>query len=114
MKATIDIPDDLYRRVKAKTALKGRAVRDVMIGLFRNLLQESETTTQGRRERPESWADQLLLHAVPADLPNSTAREILEEYRGRRHLRRRRGLERNDAGHLGQRADRTSRWRVTR
>lgn len=114
MKATIDIPDDLYQRVKARTALKGRAVRDVIIGLFRNLLQESETTTQDRRERPESWADQLLLHALPADFPGPTAREILQEDRGRRSLRCHRGLERNDAGHLGQRTDRTSRWRDTR
>jgi hypothetical protein len=43
MKATIDVPDDLYRRVKAKTALQGRAVREVTIELFRNWLEEPET-----------------------------------------------------------------------
>ena len=26
MKATIDIPDEVYRRVKAKAALEGRAI----------------------------------------------------------------------------------------
>jgi hypothetical protein len=31
MKATIEVPDDLYRRVKAKSALEGRAVREVAI-----------------------------------------------------------------------------------
>lgn len=35
MKATIDIPDELYRRVKAKSALEGRPVRAVAIELFR-------------------------------------------------------------------------------
>jgi hypothetical protein len=35
MKATIDIPDDLYRRVKAKSALRGQAVREVVMTLFR-------------------------------------------------------------------------------
>ena len=83
MKATIDIPDDLYRRVKAKTALKGRAVRDVTIELFRNWLQEAETTSQDQREQTTSWVDQLLEHAVPADRPGPTAREILEEERNR-------------------------------
>lgn len=34
MKATIDIPDELYRQVKAKSALEGRAVRDVTSELF--------------------------------------------------------------------------------
>jgi hypothetical protein len=35
MKATVDIPDDLYRRVKAKSALEGRPVREVTVQLFR-------------------------------------------------------------------------------
>lgn len=34
MKATIDIPDELYRRVKAKSALEGLAVREVATTLF--------------------------------------------------------------------------------
>jgi plasmid stability protein len=34
MKATIEIPDVLYRRVKARAALDGRAVRDVTIELY--------------------------------------------------------------------------------
>jgi hypothetical protein len=83
MKATIDIPDDLYRRVKAKTALKGRAVRDVTIELFRNWVQEPGSTTHAAGESPASWVDQLLEHAVPADQPGPTAREILEEERNR-------------------------------
>ena len=38
MKATIDIPDDLYRRVKVKTAKQGRKIRDVTIELFQGWL----------------------------------------------------------------------------
>ena len=34
MKTTIDIPDVIYRKVKAKSALEGRPVRDVAITLF--------------------------------------------------------------------------------
>lgn len=34
MKTTIDIPEDIYRKVKAKSALEGRPVRDVVTTLF--------------------------------------------------------------------------------
>ena len=34
MKATLDIPDDLYRRVKARSAIEGRPVRAVAVELF--------------------------------------------------------------------------------
>lgn len=42
MKTTIDVPDDLYRKVKAKTALEGRAVRDVTIELYQRWLDSGE------------------------------------------------------------------------
>ena len=82
-KATIDIPHELYRRGKAKAALKGRAVRDVTIELFRNWVQERESTPHAEGEPPVNWVDQLLGYAVPADLPRPTAREILEKDRNR-------------------------------
>jgi len=81
MKATIDVSDELYRRVKAKTALQGRAVREVTIELFRNWLEESETRATERTGKPKSWVDGLLKHAVPAAVPGTTAREILEQGR---------------------------------
>ena len=40
MKATIEIPDDLYRRVKAKSALEGLAVREVAMNLFHTWVEE--------------------------------------------------------------------------
>ncbi|MFN8526769.1 MAG: hypothetical protein U0821_27010 [Chloroflexota bacterium] len=40
MKATIEIPEDLYRRVKAKSAREGRSVRDVTAELFRHWVDE--------------------------------------------------------------------------
>jgi hypothetical protein len=65
MKATIDVPDDLYR----------------------NWVQEPAVPAGDRMEQTKSWVDQLLEHAVPADLPGSTAREILEQDRSRLGLR---------------------------
>jgi hypothetical protein len=38
MKATLDIPDELYRNVKARSALEGRPVRAVAVELFEKWL----------------------------------------------------------------------------
>jgi hypothetical protein len=48
MKATFDIPDDLYRRVKARSALEGRPLRSVAVELFQNWL--SVTAAQPKPE----------------------------------------------------------------
>ena len=40
MKATFQIPDELYREVKAETAREGRTLRDVTISLFEQWLRE--------------------------------------------------------------------------
>ncbi|HEX7880247.1 MAG TPA: hypothetical protein VF720_12610 [Candidatus Eisenbacteria bacterium] len=40
MKATFDLPDDLYKRVKARSARAGRPVRDVVIELFEGWLDD--------------------------------------------------------------------------
>lgn len=81
MKATIDIPDDLYRRVKAKTALKGRAVREVTIELFQKWVDgdlDIQEPASGK-----NWVDELLKHAVPPGTPGPCAREILNQDRDR-------------------------------
>ena len=43
MKATLDLPDDLYRRVKARSALEGRPVRSVAVELFQSWLDAPAT-----------------------------------------------------------------------
>lgn len=50
MKATIDVPDDLYRQVKAKSALEGRAVREVAIELFRGYVGREAAAAAAARE----------------------------------------------------------------
>jgi hypothetical protein len=62
MKATIDLPDELYRQVKAKSALEGRAIREVAAELFRSYLgqahsaPEEASASQARDPRiPSSW-----------------------------------------------------------
>ncbi len=41
MKATIDIPDDLHRQLKARSVLHGRSIRGVTIELYRRWLAEA-------------------------------------------------------------------------
>jgi hypothetical protein len=42
MKATIEVPDELYRRVKAKSALEGRAVHEVTVELYQRYVGQGE------------------------------------------------------------------------
>lgn len=81
----MDIPDELYRRVKAKSALLGRSVREVTAELYRRWLDE-QLEGQPGRESPEGWlrgwlaqADEALEHAPPGP----SAREILGRDRRR-------------------------------
>ncbi len=61
MKATIEIPDDLYRSVKARSALEGRPLRAVAIELFRKWVEApapSESGTEAGPGNPEAtWLD---------------------------------------------------------
>ncbi|HRQ89202.1 MAG TPA: hypothetical protein PLA50_10405, partial [Bacteroidia bacterium] len=41
MKATIEIPDELYRRVKARSALEGRSLRAVAVQLFETWIRSA-------------------------------------------------------------------------
>lgn len=46
MKTTLEIPDELYRAVKAKAALEGRRVTDVVIEGLRLVLGKAETVVK--------------------------------------------------------------------
>jgi hypothetical protein len=87
MKATIDIPDALYRQVKARAALDGRAIRDVTIELYTTWL--GDLGAIDRTQTPAAAMDTWLAEweALGADLrdaaidPRPTSRIILEERR---------------------------------
>ena len=83
MKATIDIPEDLYRKVKAKSALLGKPVREVTVELYRRWLGEEEGQAE---ESPQAWLDSWLAaadEAIRAAPPGPSAREILSTDRNR-------------------------------
>ena len=50
MKATIDIPDAMYRQIKAHAALQGRAVREVTIELYQRWLAEIGATAEAHAD----------------------------------------------------------------
>jgi hypothetical protein len=52
VKATIEIPDELYRQVKAKSALEGKAVREVTEELFRRYVTQEDRGEAGPERAP--------------------------------------------------------------
>jgi hypothetical protein len=91
MKATIDVPDNLYRRVKARSALEGRSIRDVAIELFERWLSEapSRTTPLAEADRPsaatawmERW-DSIGLRIAGSSAGEPSTREVLSGDRDR-------------------------------
>ena len=87
MKATIDIPDALYRRVKARAALDGRAVREVTIELYTSWLGQELAHPAGGRDlaagaawlaRWQELGDEVLSKAVD---PRPVSEIILSERR---------------------------------
>ncbi|MFO7534618.1 MAG: hypothetical protein R6X19_02875 [Kiritimatiellia bacterium] len=74
MKVTVDIPDDVYRQVKAKSALEGWAVREVATTLFRAWVAapaaappEAQKAPAGKKEPADPpWFGGLRAHAPRA------------------------------------------------
>ena len=65
MKATMEIPDDLYRQVKAKSALEGRPVREVAVELFRRYVGLGEPSELGRGGRDSGERQQIDGESAP-------------------------------------------------
>lgn len=85
MKTTIDVPDDLYRRVKTRAASLGIPVREVTIDLYQRWLGEAEASATPARSSQE-WLDEWLIMgaALVSDGDGGpTAHNIITEDRGR-------------------------------
>ena len=48
MKTTLEIPDDLYRQIKALAALSGRTIKDLVNELLRKTVEEERALTGER------------------------------------------------------------------
>jgi hypothetical protein len=61
MKAKIEIPDELYRRVQEKIALEGRVMREIIEELFRGYLDGfEEGSRRAAREKVNRQESRLL------------------------------------------------------
>jgi len=58
MKTTIDIPDVIYRKVKAKSAIEGRPVRDVAITLFSAWVDQRDAPRAHSAQKVSEVGDQ--------------------------------------------------------
>jgi hypothetical protein len=89
MKATIDIPDTLYRKVKAKSALLGKPVREVTVELYQHWLGEDDEPQPDASL--QTWLHTWLAkadEAMRAAPRGPSAREVLIADRSRQDHRR--------------------------
>lgn len=68
MKATFQIPDELYRDFKAETAREGRSVREVTIKLLEQWLRQKKQRTS--HASPIDWQsfEPPLAHLLPSQV----------------------------------------------
>jgi hypothetical protein len=66
MKATLEIPDELYRRVKAKSALEGRPVREVAVELLRGYVDSPLLSEAGAEGAATSESELVDGEPVPS------------------------------------------------
>lgn len=85
MKATLDIPDALYRRVKSKSALAGRPIREVAIRLFSEWADQPMETESAAKESPQEtppWFGVVNAYAAKVKRHDMTAvRESIARHR---------------------------------
>jgi len=91
MRTTMDIPDDLYRSLKARAALEGKSVREVAVNLFQGWVGPAATAepAPGDTARPvdsrEAWLARW--HALGEEMkrqdadPRSATRILLDDRR---------------------------------
>jgi len=84
MKVTIDVPDDLYLRVKAQAALRARTVREVSVELYRRWL--GDLPPEGLEASAADWVREWVAMGAQATAQRSaptTVRDELEADRNR-------------------------------
>lgn len=85
MKTTIDIPEELCRKVKAKSAVQGRRVREVTVDLFQRWVGE-KPEDQAPPGSAIAWLDEWLRLGDKLSKqapPGPSARELLARDRAR-------------------------------
>ena len=74
MRTTVDLSDSLYRAVKAKAALEGRTVREVLTQAVEQLLQADQPSQEPpRTPTPRPWIGGLREYARRSPGPHDMA-----------------------------------------
>lgn len=75
MRTTLDIPDELYRSLKARAAMQGRTVREVAVNLFSNWVEEgtNPAKSQDRDSATEIDAWLFRLEALGQEMKRRSA-----------------------------------------
>jgi hypothetical protein len=84
MKTTLEIPDALFKRVKARAAMKGLKLKDVVASALNSYLTQPETTRQeGRCPFPlvRGKGGPLLKKMSNATIARLEEEEDIERYR---------------------------------
>jgi len=55
MKTTVEIPDSLYRQIKARAALKGQTIKDFLLEAVHAKLAGDKTKRGSKREEKTGW-----------------------------------------------------------
>jgi len=55
MKTTVEIPDMLYRQIKARAALKGQSIKDFLVDAVRAKLATDKTKPNSKRKQKTGW-----------------------------------------------------------
>jgi len=76
VKATFQIPDDLYREVKAETAREGRTVREVAISLFEQWLRQKKQQPPLATSIDWDSFQAPLSHLMPSQVTDHSAEAI--------------------------------------
>ena len=92
MKTTMDIPDSVYRRLKAQSAVRGLAVREVLLQLIEQWLGQDESagsapspddviTNQQKAARLRAFLDETA--DIVANSPGPSLEQLLQQGRNR-------------------------------
>ena len=79
MKATFQIPDELYREVKAETAREGRTLREVTISLFEQWLRERKGKVSPVPSVDWRHFKAPLAHLVPGNMRDHSIETMREQ-----------------------------------
>ena len=55
MKTTVEIPDLLYRQIKARAAIKGQSIKDFLVEAVRAKLTSDKSKPNSKRKKKTGW-----------------------------------------------------------